>query len=526
MESLPVELLLAIVETVACPITSFTSPSASSASRDLAALCGTSHRLHRIVTPFLYNSIECSVEEESHQLGKLCKTLQEAPGLRRHVKSIRYKPAPKIKLSPEQSKGRDSEQSKSCEDHEAQASTSMQRVAEALQLPQSDTFHWQMVEGNDIPLTLVVLQSPQLEDLRVSYAHVVRVARMKEPYLLEALVRTALKRPLGTTQDFQNLRVLHLDFGRYCYWPITTAVALTYLPCLDELTLGKWNSRSSNDFSIDNEEDNYVLGHKMVLPERECSPTKLALFHPAASPVMIAKLINACKTLTSFECASPIPKYEWFVEIAAALKKHSDTLERLSLGDKVLRFADNRGLSGFRPCKGLHRLSWIRLPLACDPPEIGYASSVGNLPTSVKFLFLDVHKSEEQGLEDYFSYFVDACLRGDFPRLGTVRLRFKYSTFNHLPIDFPKYTPLLDEVGIRLEALLWSDDVREDPEKGPSLPKVDRIKQLFPGHYDHWIRIENREDRGVGIEMPHIDAATVEHVGTRIELEEDYLRGY
>jgi hypothetical protein len=82
----PDELLLAICENVACPITSFTSPVAHDALRDLRTLCVTNRRFNRVATPLLYHPIDHRIDNEDSHLEKFFKRLQEALVLRRHVK--------------------------------------------------------------------------------------------------------------------------------------------------------------------------------------------------------------------------------------------------------------------------------------------------------------------------------------------------------------------------------------------------------------------------------------------------------
>jgi len=514
MDSLPDELLVTICEDIASPVTSFTSPMVHDASRDLAALCATNHRLKRIATPLLYHSIDCRMENRDTHLVDFLRTLQEAPDLRRHIKSIRHRPhigsSYKDKIYQDGSV-------------DQRGGNWIRRMilstAKELQLPQANTIYHDWMKGDDIPLALAALQTPELEQLGARYPYNTTNSR-EAPFLLEALVRAALGKPLGATHGFEKLRVLYLEFWDSSEWPIATIAPLVLLPSLQDLSLTRWTSPYYDDLT--HYPNNYVFGLPPVWPVISCNLTRLALHRPRASSAVIAGLINTCKTLTSFECTSPITREggDWFANISAALSKHSDTLEHLGIGLSNTSQTHRMyySLYNVRPSAALHRLSSIRLPLFTTASHSDYMSMETNIPTSVENLHLDIPKGAEETAEIYFSYFLDACIRGAFPHLKYIRLRFKRNCFlDDFPFPFTKYEPPFKVQGVRLDAM-FNSFAKEAELPDPITEH--RIKAVFPGHYDYWAKTSFVED------TCFIFAGTFKDVGSVIELEQTYWQGF
>ncbi|KAI4946048.1 hypothetical protein J4E91_007490 [Alternaria rosae] len=432
MDDIPNELLIHIVDQLRGP-TTWSEPADYSRMHALAALCSVSKKLYHIAQPLLYESIDLPSNEVIHsQSQRLWRHLQEQPSLRFKVIALRQKTRPRLK--------------KDGQDHIRVRDEYVKDILRDLKAVGLGTEDASRLVGRwlgfeDLYFALVAFRTPHLKNLWLRPA-----MTDQGPYddchctLLEGIGRMAMGVRWLDTHHFDNLKTLYIDFSSSPEMPVRYALPLLLLPNLDELTLVAWGGNydiPANEHEVGFEYDDVagftIFDRKWWWPYRSSPITKLSLFKPVVSEIMVQNMIFACKALERFKCFHPVrstPDDRWFGGLVDTLTDHKESLEDLSLlcrqhGPSL----ENTGLAQLAPLSEFTNLNSARvsLYLVSDPGSTLNAQSLpAFFPPTIRSLHIhyprEPNDQVDQQLLDILIWYKD----GTLPSLQDVYITWVY----------------------------------------------------------------------------------------------------
>jgi hypothetical protein len=220
MARLPEELIHQIFASIDPPIEVYSSPPRYDRMHNLSRVCRVSKQFRRIATPLLYTSVERGLHDTN--FAKLLVTLAAEPGLCQYIRSIRQKHGAKYDFDATTHLSRFSE--------EGSMSAKVAPIvssATRLRMPYVQGLITRWLNQEDILLVLCAFHAPNIECLVVNPG-APKPGLPFESILLQAISRSALGLPYGKVHSFKRLRVLHLDFSAYTYFPASNALPLFF----------------------------------------------------------------------------------------------------------------------------------------------------------------------------------------------------------------------------------------------------------------------------------------------------------
>lgn len=416
MDSLPPELLLYIFEFLYPLDVSFPNASSSTSyerSSDLARVCLVSRRINQIATPILYRSIEQAPGRTPLFFKDVLVALCGNPTLKQHVKAI---------------KQRGSYRFISWTAHVSPPEWAMP-LSDGMDLLHPDEIYSRLASGEDPFITLLALQSPNLEQLCVDFPKHRFDGGGKLPLLLEKMT-AVLAAPLGSPPQFHSLRVLRLDLRFWDHFPINSIYQILLLPQLKDLTLGRWGAVYERDRGASrpdpDHQDSHVLDQPWIWPVRSSPIERLSLLSSRAPAYIIANLVTACKALKRFECGSParFTGAEFrYNQVSAAVAAHYGSLEELAIGTKEYHPPEDYG--EFKYCENLKFLKVLRIPYRVLMKHNHASGLLQRLPPDLEFLILDFPRLDRLSFDFDGILLVlrEAVSSGGFSQLKAVEFR-------------------------------------------------------------------------------------------------------
>jgi hypothetical protein len=386
MARLPEELIHQIFASIDPPIEVYSSPPRYDRMHNLSRVCRVSKQFRRIATPLLYTSVERGLHDTN--FAKLLVTLAAEPGLCQYIRSIRQKHGAKYDFDATTHISRFSE--------EGSMSAKVAPIvssATRLRMPYVQGLITRWLNQEDILLALCAFHAPNIECLVVNPG-APKPGLPFESILLQAISRSALGLPYGKVHSFKRLRVLHLDFSAYTYFPASNALPLLLLPSLEDLTLAVWGKLP---FSWDRHDAQHApFGQDWTWPRRASPIKKLSLLYPRVDPATASKMILACKSLVKFETTNHVTpiggRHGWYGLISAALLEHAGTLRELSIGERSSEMTEI-GYHGRLWCaRSLINLRYLRVPYHVLVGRACIEDFRNMVPTSLRHLIVSLPK--------------------------------------------------------------------------------------------------------------------------------------
>ena len=386
LSRLPEELLHQIFASIDPPMESYSSVSQYARTHNLSRVCLVSKQFRRIATPMLYMSIERGLQDAD--FARLLVTLTEEPGLNQYVKCIRQKPQARTSYDAAQA------DLPAGNNGLAYRATPVLSAATKLGMPYVQGLVTRWLHQEDILLTLCAFQAPNLEYLIVNPA-APKPGLPFESILLQGISRSALGCPFGTVHPFKHLRVLHLDFSAYTYFPASNALPLLLLPSLEDLTLGAWGKLP---LGRDKEDAQHApFGQDWTWPRRKSPIKKLSLLYPRVDPNTASKMILACKSLVRFETTNHNTptggRNGWYGLISSALLEHAGSLEELSIGERSSEMSEVRYHGRLWCARSLINLRYLRVPYHVLVGRGSIKDFCSLVPTSLRHLIVTLPKN-------------------------------------------------------------------------------------------------------------------------------------